>query len=272
MDMPKTRLDISLFEQGLAESQELAQRLVIAGKVRVDGQLAVAPSRMIQPDAKLDVDSGKRFVSRGGEKLAGALDAFSVNVQGLVCADAGASTGGFTDCLLQNGATKVYAIDVGHGILDWKLRNDPRVIVMEQTNARHVEKLDEPVALVVIDASFISLKVLLPVIKGWFAPLAQPPPFSAKKRGEIIALIKPQFEATREEAKRGKGVIRDTEIHRRVLHEILNFSIEKGFSLRGLTRSPIQGPKGNIEFLVWLGMGEQESVDQEIIISSVMNA
>ena len=261
--MLKIRLDISLFEQGLAESQDLAQRLVMAGKVRVDGQLAVAPSQMIKADAKLDVDSGKRFVSRGGEKLAAALDAFSVNVQNLVCADAGASTGGFTDCLLQNGAAKVYAIDVGHGILDWKLRNDPRVVVMERTNARHVEKLEEPLGLVVIDASFISLKVLLPVIKGWFS--------SDKSRGEVIALIKPQFEAKREEVSRGKGVIRDAEIHKRVLDEILSFAKEKGFTLQGLIRSPIQGPKGNIEFLVWLGMGEQELVDQEMVISRAVS-
>ena len=257
--MLKIRLDISLFEQGLAESQDLAQRLVMAGKVRVDGQLAVAPSQMIKADAKLDVDSGKRFVSRGGDKLAAALDAFPVNVQGLVCADAGASTGGFTDCPLQNGAAKVYAIDVGHGILDWKLRNDPRVVVMEKTNARHVEKLDEPLGLVVIDASFISLKVLLPVIKGWFS--------SDRSRGEVIALIKPQFEAKRKEVSRGKGVIRDAEIHNRVLHEILDFAQEKGFTLRGLIRSPIQGPKGNIEFLVWLRLSKGVSVEQEIVIS-----
>ncbi len=277
--MPKIRLDTSLFEQGLAESQELAQRLVMAGKVRVNGQLAVAPSQMIRPDAKLSVDSGKKFVSRGGHKLAAALEAFSLNVQNLVCADAGASTGGFTDCLLQNGAAKVYAIDVGHGILAWELRNDPRVIVMEQTNARHVEKLAEPVDLVVIDASFISLKVLLPAIKGWFAPLAPPlsPPQAGGKprrgggEGEVIALIKPQFEAKRDEVSRGKGVIRDTEIHKRVLYEIIDFAQEQGFILRGLIRSPIQGPKGNIEFLVWLGTGEGEAVDQELVISRAVS-
>jgi 23S rRNA (cytidine1920-2'-O)/16S rRNA (cytidine1409-2'-O)-methyltransferase len=278
--MPKIRLDISLFEQGLAESQELAQRLVIAGKVRVDGQLAVAPSQMIKADAKLDVDSGKRFVSRGGDKLATALDAFPVNVQDFVCADAGASTGGFTDCLLQNGAAKVYAIDVGHGILAWKLRNDPRVIVMEQTNARHVEKLDEPVDLVVIDASFISLRVLLPVIKGWFTlappPLRGFPPASGGEKGgevgNVIALIKPQFEAKRDEVSRGKGVIRDIEIHKRVLHEILDFAQEQGFSLRGLIRSPIQGPKGNIEFLLWLGLREGNAVAREEVINRVVAA
>jgi len=242
--MPKTRLDISLVEQGLVESQDLAQRLIIAGKVRVDGQLAVAPSQKVADDVSLRVDAGKRYVSRGGYKLAGALDAFPVNVQSLVCADAGASTGGFTDCLLQRGASKVYAIDVGHGILAWKLRTDPRVVVMEKTNVRHVEKLPEVIDLVVIDASFISLKVLLPVVKNWL-----------DEKGSIIALIKPQFEATREEANEGKGVIRDAEIHKRVLHEIIEFSLAQGFGLRGLIRSPIQGPKGNVEFLVWLGIG-----------------
>ena len=244
--MSKTRLDISLVEQGFAETQDLAQRLVIAGKVRVDGQLAVAPSLKIRDNASLSVDAGKRYVSRGGDKLAGALDAFSVNVQDLVCADAGASTGGFTDCLLQHGAVKVYAIDVGHGILAWKLRNDPRVVVMEKTNARFVEKLPERVNLTVIDASFISLKILLPVVKDWL-----------DEKGSVIALIKPQFEATREEANAGKGVIRDPKIHKRVLKEILGFAEEQGFSNRGLIRSPIQGPKGNIEFLAWLGIGEE---------------
>jgi len=280
--MAKKRLDQLLVERDLAESHNLAQRFVIAGKVRVDGQLAVTPSQMVQEDAELRVDQGPRFVSRGGEKLAAALDAFAVDVQDLVCADAGASTGGFTDCLLQNGAAKVYAIDVGHGILDWKLRNDPRVVVMEQTNARHVENLAEPVDLVVIDASFISLKVLLPVIRQWFPSPSgrgvrgegttppQPPPFSTKTGGEIIALIKPQFEATREEATLGKGVIRDVEIRKRVLHEIIDFATKKGFTLRGLIRSPIQGPKGNVEFLVWLEAGMGESVDQEILVENAM--
>ncbi|MBT3321064.1 MAG: TlyA family RNA methyltransferase [Anaerolineae bacterium] len=277
--MSKIRLDTLLVEKKLAESLDLAQRLVIAGKVRVDGQLAVAPSIKIKDDAKLDVDGGKRYVSRGGDKLAAAMEAFSVNIQDLVCADAGASTGGFTDCLLQYGAAKVYAIDVGHGILAWKLRNDPRVAVMEKTNARKVEKLDEPVDLVVIDASFISLKVLLPVVRNWLpSPLGSTPASVLRegaggegRGGEIIALIKPQFEATHEEATLGKGVIRDTEIHKRVLHEIIDFAQDNGFSLRGLIRSPIQGPKGNIEFLVWLGAGEQESVDQEIVISRAVN-
>ncbi len=264
------RLDISLVQRGLAETQDLAQRLVIAGKVRVAGQLAVAPSMKIQDDAPLSVDSGKRYVSRGGDKLAAAMDAFSVPVQGRVCADAGASTGGFTDCLLQRGAKKVYAIDVGHGILAWKLRNDPRVVVMEQTNARKVEKLPEPVNLVVIDASFISLKVLLPVVKKWLVPPSSTFP-SQGAGGNIIALIKPQFEATREEATFGKGVIREPEIHKRVLHEIIDFAQDDEFHLRGLIRSPIQGPKGNIEFLVWLGDEvNRELVNQKTIINRVV--
>ena len=264
------RLDISLVQRGFAETQDLAQRLVIAGKVRVAGQLAIAPSMKIQDDAPLSVDSGKRYVSRGGDKLAAAMDAFSVSVQESVCADAGASTGGFTDCLLQQGAKKVYAIDVGHGILAWKLRNDPRVVVMEQTNARKVEKLPEPIDLVVIDASFISLKVLLPVVKKWVFP-----PHEKERAGSVIALIKPQFEATREEATLGKGVIREPKIHKRVLYEIIDFAQDKGFHLCGLIRSPIQGPKGNIEFLVWLGMEKdegQELINQEVVINSVVGS
>jgi 23S rRNA (cytidine1920-2'-O)/16S rRNA (cytidine1409-2'-O)-methyltransferase len=253
--MAKKRLDQTLVEMGLAETRSLAQRLVMAGQVRINGQPAVKPSQNVPDGAEVTLDSGPRFVSRGGEKLAAAMDAFPVNVQGLVCADVGASTGGFTDCLLQNGAAKVYAIDVGHGILAWKLRNDPRVVVMEKTNARHVEKLDEPVSLVVMDASFISLKILLPVVRQWF-----PSPSGRGVRGEggggeVIALIKPQFEAGRKEVSKGKGVIRDPEIHRRVVREILNFAQEEGYSVKGLVRSPVLGPKGNVEFLVWLGLG-----------------
>ena len=250
-------------EQGLAESQDWAQRLIMAGKVRVDGQLAVAPSQKIADDASLRVDAGKRFVSRGGEKLAAALDAFSLPVQNLVCADAGASTGGFTDCLLQHGASKVYAMDVGHGILAWQLRNDPRVVVMEKTNVRHVEKLPEPIDLVVIDASFISLKVLLPVVKNWLKPPSE---------GNVIALIKPQFEATRAEADAGKGVIRDAAIHQRILLEIAGFAAEQGFSQRGLIRSPIRGPKGNVEFLIWLAIEGNGAVSAEEMIRDVVNS
>lgn len=247
--MPKTRLDLALVEQGLAESRSLAQRLVMAGQVRVNGQVVIKPATNIAPDARLELVSGPRFVSRGGEKLEAALQSFHVMVQGKVCADVGSSTGGFTDCLLQNGAQKVVAIDVGRGILDWKLRQDPRVVVMEETNARFVERLPEPVELVTIDASFISLKILLPVVKGWFLA----------GRGQVVALIKPQFEAGRSEVSRGKGVVRDPQVHRQVLQEVLSAALEEGFATRGLMRSPLLGPKGNTEFLVYLeipGKGE----------------
>src|SRR5690349_14921251 len=242
--MPKVRLDVLLVERGLAESRAKAQALIMAGQVRVADQVTLKPASAVSTDSVLTVDSGPRFVSRGGEKLDAALEAFHMDVTGLVCADVGASTGGFTDCLLQRGAAKVYAIDVGKGILHWKLRNDPRVVVMEETNARFVESLPEPVSFVTIDASFISLKILLPVTKKW-APL-QLPPFSSK-RGGVLALIKPQFEAGRRDVARGDGVIRDPQIHRQVLLDVLSFAQQEGFQVRGLIKSPLLGPKGNTE-------------------------
>ena len=186
--MTKVRLDILLVERGLAESRAKAQALIMAGQVRVNGQTALKAATAIEPDSKLTIDSGPRFVSRGGEKLDAALEAFKVDVTGLTCADVGASTGGFTDCLLQRGAAKVYAIDVGKGILHWKLRNDPHVVVMEETNARFVESLPEPISLATIDASFISLKILLPVVKKWLAPLPSSPNFKengGRRRGAL---------------------------------------------------------------------------------------
>ena len=182
--MPKTRLDLLLVERGLAESRSKAQALIMAGQVRVDGQRVDKSATNVANDANITVDRGPRFVSRGGEKLEAALTAFPIDVRGCVCADVGASTGGFTDCLLQHGAAKVYAIDVGKGLLHWKLRSDPRVVVMEERNARHIESLPEAVNLVVIDASFISLKILLPVVKGWTSPpTPQPPSPSPARRG-----------------------------------------------------------------------------------------
>jgi len=261
--MSKTRLDVLLVEKGLAESRARAQALIMAGQVRVDGQLVDQASAGFLPEVRLTVESGPRFVSRGGHKLLAALEAFPVNVDGLICADVGASTGGFTDCLLQHGAAKVYAIDVGRGLLHWKLRSDPRVVVMEASNARYVESLPEPVDLVTIDASFISLKVLLPVVKGWLTPLRLPPNSpnlgGEKEGGGIIALIKPQFEAGRKESARGEGVIRDADVHRRVLMEVLTFAQNERLALRGLMRSPLLGPKGNVEFLARLDTGEMTS-------------
>ncbi|MCL5428717.1 MAG: TlyA family RNA methyltransferase [Chloroflexi bacterium] len=247
--MAKVRADILLVERGLAESRAQAQRLVMAGQVRADGQVVDKPSSMLAGEERLEVEKGPRYVSRGGEKLEAALEQFKIDVAGKVCADVGASTGGFTDCLLQHGASKVYAIDVGKGQLDWKLRQDARVVVMEETNARHVDRLPESVDLVTVDASFISLKTLLPAMKGWLT-----------KDGQLIALIKPQFEAGKAEVGKGKGVIRDEQIHRRVLEEIFGFVEKQGFRVLGVMRSPLLGPKGNVEFLGWARKNGEEIV------------
>jgi 23S rRNA (cytidine1920-2'-O)/16S rRNA (cytidine1409-2'-O)-methyltransferase len=252
--MPKVRLDVLLVERGLAESRAKAQAMIMAGQVRVAGQVTLKPATAISADSTLTVDSGPRFVSRGGEKLDAALEAFSIDVRGLVCADVGASTGGFTDCLLQRGAAKVYAIDVGKGILHWKLRNDPRVVVMEEINARFVESLPEPVSLVTVDASFISLKILLPVVRRWSSPSPLTP--LPEGEGDVAALIKPQFEAGKKDVSRGDGVIRDPEIHKQVLLDVLGFAQAEGFKVRGVIRSPLVGPKGNAEFLAWLSQAQ----------------
>jgi 23S rRNA (cytidine1920-2'-O)/16S rRNA (cytidine1409-2'-O)-methyltransferase len=277
--MPKVRLDVLLVERGLAESRAKAQAMIIAGQVRVVGQVALKPGTTIPADSAVTVDSGPRFVSRGGDKLDAALTAFNTDVAGLVCADVGASTGGFTDCLLQRGAAKVYAIDVGKGILHWKLRNDPRVVVMEETNARFVESLPEPVSLVTVDASFISLKILLPVIKNWLLPSFDKAPSSRtsqdrlsslvyergkREEGSIVALIKPQFEAGKKDVSRGDGVIRDPEIHKQVLLDVLGFAQKEGLQIRGLIKSPLLGPKGNIEFLAWLNLVSAETTSEEL--------
>jgi 23S rRNA (cytidine1920-2'-O)/16S rRNA (cytidine1409-2'-O)-methyltransferase len=240
--MGKVRVDLLLLERGLVTSRSWAQRLIMAGQVRVEGQVVAKPSVTVSPDSQLTIDQGPRYVSRGGEKLAAALAYFPVSVAGKICADVGSSTGGFTDCLLQHGASRVYAIDVGKGILDWNLRNHPQVIVLEATNARYLDRLPEVVTLVTIDASFISLKLLLPAVRGWLDQAG----------GEVIALIKPQFEAGRAAAAKGAGVIRDPAVHRRVLMEVVKKAAELGYGLAGLLRSPLRGPKGNVEFLAYL--------------------
>ena len=244
------RLDVLLVERGMAESRAKAQAMIMAGQVRVADQVTLKPSTSVSVDSIITVDSGPRFVSRGGEKLEAALESFQIDVTSRVCADVGASTGGFTDCILQRGAAKVYAIDVGKGILHWKLRNDPRVVVMEETNARYVESLPEPVSVVTVDASFISLKILLPVVGKWNV-----------EKGEIIALIKPQFEAGKKDVARGDGVIRDPEIHKQVLLDVLGFAQTEGLQIHGLIKSPLLGPKGNAEFLVWLNDTADTSVE-----------
>jgi 23S rRNA (cytidine1920-2'-O)/16S rRNA (cytidine1409-2'-O)-methyltransferase len=251
--MAKVRLDVLLVERGLAESRAKAQAMIMAGQVRVADQVTLKPATAVSADSMVTVHSGPRFVSRGGEKLEAALEAFHLDVAGWICADVGASTGGFTDCLLQRGAAKIYAIDVGKGILHWKLRNDPRVVVMEETNGRYVESLPEPVQLVTVDASFISLKILLPVVKRWLPP--------SGGTGGLVALIKPQFEAGKKDVARGDGVIRDPEIHKQVLLDVLAFAQGEGFQIRGLIKSPLLGPKGNAEFLVWLNEKPKEPGD-----------
>lgn len=248
----KQRLDLLVFEQGLASSREKARAIIMAREVTVDEQTIDKPGTRVSVDAVIKVKSKPRYVSRGGEKLEGALKAFPVDTTGRICADVGASTGGFTDCLLQHGAARVYALDVGYGQIDYTLRQDQRVIVIERTNARYVEKLAEPVNLVVIDASFISLKLLLPAIKNWLTPQA-----------DIIPLIKPQFEAGKQDVGKG-GVVRDSKIHARVLEDILAFAQQQGLAPRGLTTSPLKGPAGNTEFLAWLSWGTENNTHTEI--------
>ncbi len=258
--MSKIRIDLLLTERGMAETKQEAQVLVMAGQVRVGDQVVFTPATKVPRDAHLRIEKGSKFVSRGGEKLSAALDTFDIGITGKICADIGASTGGFTDCLLQNGAARVYAIDVGRGILHWKLRQDPRVVVMEGTNARYVASLPDEVALVTVDASFISVKILLPVIQSWFS----------SGNGEVIVLIKPQFEAGRGEVSRGGGVIRDPAIHRCVLMEVLDFSQKGGYQVQNLIRSPLQGPKGNTEFLSLLRFPLNSETDIKKLINELL--
>lgn len=239
----RDRLDTRLTALGLASSREKAQRLILAGQVRVNDQVAAKPSDRVDESARIEVAAPEKFVSRGGHKLEAALAAFQLSCQDLVCADIGASTGGFTDCLIQHGAARVHAIDVGQGQLDWKLRNDPRVIVHDGINARSVSQADigEPVDLVTVDVSFISLKLVLPAAVTLLKP-----------GGRIVALIKPQFEAGREHVKKG-GVVRDEQIHQSVQREIAAFAADTlRLRVLGLVESPLRGPAGNREFLIGL--------------------
>ena len=239
------RLDQVLVERGLSESREKAKRAVMAGQVRVNGQVASKASDGVKESDQVELMSAEKFVSRGGHKLEHALEQFQVDVTGGTAVDLGASTGGFTDCLLQRGATKVFAVDVGQGQLAWKLRQDERVVVMEQTNARTLTAAQFPVPftqadVVVIDCSFISLRKILPAAIALVRPL-----------GKVVALIKPQFEAGKEEADRGAGVIRDPAVHARVLDEMERFVAEMSDVVwQGVVESPLLGPAGNKEFLV----------------------
>jgi 23S rRNA (cytidine1920-2'-O)/16S rRNA (cytidine1409-2'-O)-methyltransferase len=238
------RLDQALVERGLCVSREQSKRLILAGQVRINGQLARKPSDSAKTTDKLEVASPERFVSRGGFKLEKALLYFGVSVSGAMAIDLGASTGGFTDCLLQHGAKRVYAVDVGRGQLAWKLRQDQRVVVMEKTNARDLTvscfpQDFSPVELIVADCSFISLRKILPAAVALL-----------QRSGKIIALIKPQFEAGKRDADKGAGVIRDPAVHERVIQELRSFVIaELGLNWVGVTESPLLGPAGNKEFL-----------------------
>jgi 23S rRNA (cytidine1920-2'-O)/16S rRNA (cytidine1409-2'-O)-methyltransferase len=236
-----TRLDQALVERALCDSRERAKRLILAGQIRVNGHPAKKASDNIKPADEITVDAPEKFVSRGGHKLEHALEYFQLKVEKLVAIDLGASTGGFTDCLLQRGAEKIFAVDVGQGQLAWKLRSDKRVVVMEKTNARFLkpENFPAPADLLVVDCSFISLKKILPPA----VPLL-------KADGKIVALIKPQFEAGKAEADKGRGVITDSAIHERVLAELQEFvSAQAGLCWRGVVESPLLGPAGNKEFL-----------------------
>jgi 23S rRNA (cytidine1920-2'-O)/16S rRNA (cytidine1409-2'-O)-methyltransferase len=256
----KKRLDVLLVERGLVESWEQGKRLIMAGQVLVDGQVVDKPGMQVAGSADICLRASPPYVSRGGSKLEAALDSFAVPVADVVAADVGASTGGFTDCLLQRGARKVYAIDVGYGQLAWRLRQDPRVVVMERMNVRYLGSLPEPIDLATVDVSFISLELVLPSVIGWL-----------KSAGAIIALIKPQFEAGRTEVGKG-GVVKDPEVHRAVLRKILGWALDHGLAVRGVMASPLKGPAGNVEFLAHLSRGCGEaSIEIEEAIAKCLD-
>ncbi len=239
----KKRLDLVVFELGHTDSREKAKALIMAGQVYINGQKELKAGATVKPTDAIEVRGSKMpYVSRGGFKLAKAMDAFGLRLDGKTCMDIGASTGGFTDCMLQNGAVKVYAIDVGYGQLAWKLRSDERVVNMERTNFRNVteSEIPDPIDFASVDVSFISLKIILPVMRE-----------RLKDGGQAVCLIKPQFEAGREKVGK-KGVVRDLSTHREVLETITTFAFENGFSLLGLDFSPIKGPEGNIEYLMYI--------------------
>lgn len=256
----KKRLDLLLVERGLAESRERAQALIMAGDVTVAERVVNKAGAQVDSAAEIAVRAPLPYVSRGGYKLAAALDAFGVDPREFVCADIGASTGGFTDVLLQHGAQRVYAIDVGYGQLAWKLRQNARVVVMDRVNARYLDPLPELVDLVAIDVSFISLDHILRVAQSLLKP-----------RGEIIALIKPQFEAGREQVGRG-GIVRDPKVHREVIQKIVHLAESLDLRVLGLVRSPIQGTEGNTEFLIHLSRDtDKPNTDLDSVIAHVLD-
>lgn len=245
--MAKKRLDVAMTEQGLAESRQKAQAVIMAGQVYVNGQKVDKAGAPVKEEDKIEVRGKQlRYVSRGGLKLEKAMSCWPISLQGAVCADIGASTGGFTDCMLQNGAAKVYAVDVGYNQLDWRLRTHPQVVCMERTNARYLtaEQIPQPLDFFSVDVSFISLNLILPALR----PLM-------RAGGEGVCLVKPQFEAGREKVGK-KGVVRDPQVHLEVLEHFLVHAANAGFSVKDITFSPIKGPEGNIEYLGYLYAGE----------------
>jgi 23S rRNA (cytidine1920-2'-O)/16S rRNA (cytidine1409-2'-O)-methyltransferase len=239
----KSRLDLLLVARGLATTRERAQALILAGEVTVDGQPSAKPGMLVATDAEVAVRAPLPYVGRGGVKLAHALDTFGLDVTGRVALDVGASTGGFTDCLLQRGVSRVYAVDVGYGQLDWRLRQDSRVVVLDKTNVRYLESLPERPDLAVADVSFISLRLVLPAIWRLIAEQAQ-----------AIVLVKPQFEVGRGQVGKG-GVVRDPAVRQVVVDDLAAWAVAQGWQMRGVTQSPITGPAGNVEYLFWLGKG-----------------
>lgn len=254
MAKKKERLDKLLVARGLVSTRSKAQGVILAGEVLVNGVRVDKPGTAVPTEANIELKAAMPYVGRGGFKLAGALSTFDLGVQGSVCADVGACTGGFTDVMLQNGAKRVYAIDVGYGQLDWSLRQDKRVIVMERTNARYLNVLAESVQFVSIDVSFISLRLILPAVKQWLS-----------KNGDVVVLIKPQFEAGPKQVGRG-GIVKDTAVHRSVLLELWQWFRENGFGVQGLMKSPVTGAAGNVEFLVWLQVARADSVKMETTV------
>ncbi|MGL5675436.1 MAG: TlyA family RNA methyltransferase [Cellulosilyticaceae bacterium] len=261
----KERLDILIAERRLAESRERAKAYIMAGVVYVDGQKEDKPGLKIPVTASIEVRQKMKYVSRGGYKLEKAMEVFPLTLEGKVCMDVGASTGGFTDCMLQNGAVKVYAIDVGYGQLAWALRQDERVVCMEKTNMRYVthEQVPEEVMFSSIDVSFISLTKILQSVYDLLKA----------EEGEVVALIKPQFEAGREQVEK-HGVVRDPKVHQQVIHNVWEYATSIGFHVAGLDFSPIKGPEGNIEYLIYLQKrtGEETTLDQEKMVKQVVQA
>ena len=258
--MAKKRVDLLLVERGLAETRQKAQAVVMAGQVYSGERRCDKAGLTLEEDAPLEVRGGLRYVSRGGLKLEKAMQCFPITLTDKIAADIGASTGGFTDCMLQNGAKKVYAMDVGYGQLAWSIRNDPRVVCLERTNARYLttQQISEPLDFVSIDVSFISLGLILPALRPLMAA-----------EGQIAALVKPQFEAGKDKVGK-KGVVRDPAVHREVLERFLDHAKESGFTVLDLSYSPVRGPEGNIEYLGWLrrGPGEETVFDLAALVEA----